>query len=104
MSQPNKNVIYSCKHYSCTIFILTSYCLYTQIMLLLILIDFQYLQNVVLSFEKDWNAQNHSLSDSHLLMKKSPAAKFPIVIPKISLLFRVIWKFLVKGTTSLTQC
>ena len=34
-------------------------------MLILILIDVQYLQNVVFSFEKGLNVQNHSLSDSH---------------------------------------
>ena len=38
-------------HCSCTIFILISYSLYTQVML--ILIDVQYLQKAVFSFEKD---------------------------------------------------
>ena len=40
-------------------------------MLILISIDVQYLQNVVFSFEKCSNGQNHSLSDSHLPIKKS---------------------------------
>ena len=34
-------------------------------MLILILIDVQYIQNVVFSFEKSSNGQNHSSSDSH---------------------------------------
>ena len=41
-------------------------------MLILILIDVQYLQNAVLSFEKFVNRQNHSSSSSHHLVKKSP--------------------------------
>ena len=55
----NFHVIYvfSCSHCSCTIFILTSYSLYTQI--IFILIDIQYLQKVVFSFEKGSNGQNH---------------------------------------------
>ena len=42
--------VYSCSHSSCTIFVLTSYSLYTQVMLILLLINVQYLQNVVFSF------------------------------------------------------
>ena len=42
-------------------------------MAILILINVQYLQNVVFSFEKCWNGQNHYLSDSHHPIKKSPA-------------------------------
>ena len=34
-------------------------------MLILVLIDIQYMQNVVFSFEKGSNGQNHSSSDSH---------------------------------------
>ena len=45
-------------------------------MLILILIDVQYLQNVVFSFEKYLNGQHHSLSDFHHPI--SPPAKFPI--------------------------
>ena len=48
-------------------------------MLTLILIDDQYVQNVVLSFEKSPNSQNHSSSDSHHLTKKILSAKFPIL-------------------------
>ena len=34
-------------------------------MLVVVLIDVQYIQNVVVSFEKGSNGQNHSSSDSH---------------------------------------
>ena len=40
-----------------------------QVMLILILIDVQYLQNVVFSFEKGSNSQNHSFLGSHQLKK-----------------------------------
>ena len=46
-------------------------------MLILILIDFQYLQNVVFSFVKGLNGQMHYSSDSNHPIKKTPA-KFPI--------------------------
>ena len=55
-----------------TIFVLISYSFETQIMLILILINVQYSQNAVFSFEKFSNRQNHSSSDSHHLVKKSP--------------------------------
>ena len=42
-------------------------------MLILILIDVQYSQNAVFSFEKFSNHHNHSSSDSHHLVKKTPA-------------------------------
>ena len=54
------------------LFVLISYSFKTQIMLILILIDVQYSQNAVFSFEKFSNRQNHSSSDSHHLVKKSP--------------------------------
>ena len=60
----NKNILFSCSHCSCTIFVLISYSFKTQIMLILILIDVQYLQLL--------NRQNHSSSGSHHLVKKSP--------------------------------
>ena len=58
----NKNFIFSCRDCSCIIFILTLYSLYTQVMLILILINVQYLQNAVFSFEKGLNDQNHSFT------------------------------------------
>ena len=66
----NKTVIFSCSHCWCTIFVLISYYFETQIMLILILIDVQYSQNAVFSFENFSNRQNHS-SGSHHLVKKS---------------------------------
>ena len=42
-------------------------------MLILTLIDVQYSQNAVFSFEIFSNHQNHSSSDSHHLVKKTPA-------------------------------
>ena len=41
-----KNFIFSCSYFSCTIFILPSYSLHTKVMLLLILMNVQYLQFV----------------------------------------------------------
>ena len=41
-------------------------------MLTLTLINVQYLQNVVFSFEKGLSGQNHSLSDSHNPIKNPP--------------------------------
>ena len=52
-------------HCSCIIFILTSYSLYTQIMLILILIDVPYFHNVVFSFKNGMNGQNPTLSNSY---------------------------------------
>ena len=42
-------------------------------MVILILIDVQYLQKVVLSFEKDLNDQNHSSSGSRHPIKIPPS-------------------------------
>ena len=78
-----ENFIFS----SCTIFILTSYSLYTQVMLILILINVQYLQNVVFGFEKSSNDQNHSSSSSCHPNKKISLAKLPIPPP-----LNAIWK------------
>ena len=44
-------------------------------MLILILIDIQYLKNAVFSLEEGLNGQNHSV-DSHHLIEKSTLAKF----------------------------
>ena len=69
--QPIKN-IFSCSHCSCTIFVLISYSLDTQVML----IDLQYSQKAVFSFEKGLNHQNHSTSGSYYPVKKSPQQNF----------------------------
>ena len=49
---------------SSVIFVLPSYSV-------LILIDVQYLQNVIFSFEMDSNGKNQSSSDPHISIKKS---------------------------------
>ena len=71
--KPNKNLISSCSHWSCTSFVLTWCSLDKQVMLNLILIDVQYLQKVVFSFEKGSNHQNHCSSGSHYPVKNSPS-------------------------------
>ena len=50
-------------------------------MLILTLIDVQYLQKVISSFEKSSKGQNHSSSGSHHPIKNSPPAKFLIPLP-----------------------
>ena len=52
---PPQNFIFSCSQCFCTIFVLISYSLYTQVMLILILIDVQYSQKAAFSFEKSLN-------------------------------------------------
>ena len=64
--------IFSCRHYSSSVFVLISYSLDTQVMLILILIDVQYSKKAVFSFEKSLNRQNHSSSGSLHLVKKFP--------------------------------
>ena len=44
-------------------------------MLILILIDVQYPQKAIFSFEKGVNCQNHSSSGSHHSLKKIPFSK-----------------------------
>ena len=72
---PIKN-FYSCSHSSCVIFSLPLYFMYTQVMLILILIYLQYLQKVALSFEKILSGQNHSLSDCITQQKNFPRQIF----------------------------
>ena len=60
-------------------FILTSYSLFTQVVTILILIDVQYLQNVVFSFEKGSKGQSHSSSDSQHPIKKYIKQPFPFL-------------------------
>ena len=43
-------------------------------MLILVLIDVQYSQNAVFSFEKLSSRQNHSSSGSHHLVKNTPSS------------------------------
>ena len=65
MLQPNNNPLLPHHFY-----VNFTYSLYTLFMLILILTDVQYSQNVVFDFEKGLNVQNHSLSDSHHPIKK----------------------------------
>ena len=53
-----------------------SCCMYANITQILILIDVQYLQNVICGIEKGLNDQNHFLSDPH--QKIHHPTKFPI--------------------------
>ena len=72
----NKNFIFSCSHCSSTIFALISYSLYTQDMLILILIDVQYSQKAIFSFEKGLNCENYSYPGSHHPVKNLPQQNF----------------------------
>ena len=54
---------------------LISYSFDTQVMVILTLIDVQYSQNAVFSFEKGSDCQNLSSSDSHHKVKKFPPTK-----------------------------
>ena len=77
------------------IFIFTSYSLYTQVMLIFILMDVQYLQNVVFTFEKGLNDQTHSLSGSHRMIKKVPTQQSfssPLHTPYCYVDNPVIWE------------
>ena len=104
-----KNFIFSCNHCSYTIFVLTLYALYTLVMSVFILIDVQYSQNVVFSFENSSNGQNHSSSDSNHRIEKFLLAKFrhPLMLfwkPRVLrsrtyMLTRVFWHDLQHTTT-----
>ena len=73
---------------------------YTLVMLILILIDVQYLQNAVFSFGKGLNGQNHSSSGFQHPINAPPPAKFPSPL-------NTIWKTLIKlyfrGSDRLSQ-
>ena len=72
--------IFICSHGSCTIFVLISCSLYTQVMLILMLIDVQYSQKAVFRFGTGSNSQNHSSSGYHYPVKKSlPLSRNPPV-------------------------
>ena len=76
---------------SFVIFVLPSYCV-------LILIDIQFLQNVVFSFEMGSNGQNQSPSGSHLWIKKSSPhwdgqgnPPYPLVLFGKSCIWKQLW-------------
>ena len=54
MLQPSKNIIFSCSCCSCTIFVFTSYWLYTQAMVILILSMFNTYRMLFLALENAW--------------------------------------------------
>ena len=58
-------------------------------MLILVLINVQYIRNVVFSFEKGPHGRNPSASDSNHPINPSPLAKF-----RIALILKAIWKTL----------
>ena len=58
-------------------------------MLVLILINYQYSQNVIFSFEKSSNGQNYSPSDSHPSDKKVLTQQKFFILP-----LNAIWKTL----------
>ena len=60
----------------------------TQVMLILILIEAQYSQKAVFSFEKGLNSHNHSSSGSYHPVKKLPKQNF------LSPTINAIWKTL----------
>ena len=68
---PINALFFSCSQ--CTIFALISYSFYIRVMLILILIDVQYSQKAVFSFEKGLSGQNYSSSGSHHLEKNPPS-------------------------------
>ena len=81
-------------------FFLTPYFLYTQVMLILVLMDVQYLQNVVI-FQKGSNCQMHFSLDSNHPIKKSPHPSkiyFPHVGGISPAPLNTIWKTL-EGST-----
>ena len=55
----------------------TSYSLYTQVMVTVILIDVQYLLNVAFSFENGSNGSHHSVKKSPSKIPHSPTGGIP---------------------------
>ena len=68
-------------------------------MLILILINVQYSQRIIFSFEKGLIGQNHSSLGSHCPVKKFPPAKFLIPHPwgEFPPLLTGIWKILINN-------
>ena len=78
-------------------------------MLILILIDVQYLQNVISSFDEGSKGQNHSLPDSYHPIK-NPPANIPIppplgaISPYTLTLFGTPWYMVSNQSFSKTSC
>ena len=104
---PAKNLCYNALKTSflaivITIFILTSYSLYTQVKPILILSNVQYLQNIAFVLEKGSNSQNNSSSGFHHHKIKFPKQNFPSSStkgdsPPPPSPLDLIWKTLVRG-------
>ena len=88
-----------------SIIIFTSYSFYTQVMLILILVVVQSLQNVVFSFEKGLNGQNHSSSGFHHPIKKSTLNKIPSPLNAIWKTLAFFWYLVMfKRKLKLNRC
>ena len=68
-----KNSIFSCSNCYCSIIVLISHSLDTEIMSIFILTDVQYSQKAVFSFQKGSNRQDYSSSGSLHLVKNPPS-------------------------------
>ena len=71
-------------------------------MLILILVDVQYLRNVAFSIAKEWNGQNYFLSDSHNIPPRKKIRhqnlKSPnLAMGEIPLPLNAVWKTLIYG-------
>ena len=88
MLKPHKNFIFSCCHCSCTIFNVTPCFLYTQVKLILILIEVQYFQNGFLALKKFRmiNINSHQISNTQ---SKVPQQDFLFLLS-----INAIWKIL----------
>ena len=74
-------------------------------MLILILIDVKYLQNVVFTFEKGSNGQNNSCLSTHHPIKKSPQENYPFPPSGgIPLSLNAIWTILDDTLSCLVWC
>ena len=61
-------------------------------MLILILVNVQYLHNVAFGFEKGLSDQNHSLADYHYSTEKFPQANISPPPPYYLVLFGKPWR------------
>ena len=106
LKKTNKNSIFSCSHCSFSIFVLISYSLNTQVMFIFILIDAQYSQKAVFSFEKGSNRENHSSSGSLHPVKKFTLVTFlippqPFIAIWKTPIYKFLWPLFVDGCNCL---
>ena len=100
-----KNLIFCCSHWSCTIFYF-HFILFLhkghQVMLILILFDVKYLQNIVFYLCEGRKGRNHSSSDTNHSIKNSPQQNLsfpPLGRDILHIPLNAIWKTLL-GTSS----